>query len=46
MRLGWVKCSHCGRTMKTNAKIGNRIKCRFESCGKTFIVRNKLDERL
>lgn len=32
----WCRCSHCLRPQKTYAKPHNRIKCRYESCAKTF----------
>ena len=44
VKIGFVKCSHCGAKRKTYAKIGNRIKC-FR-CNRSFRVKRKLDVRM
>lgn len=44
--IGWTKCTHCGKVQKTMAKLNNRIRCRMESCNRTFIVKMKLKERI
>jgi len=41
-RIGWTECTHCGKEQRTSAKIGNRIKCRREACGRSFKVKIKL----
>lgn len=46
VNVGWCKCNRCGYEQRTSAKIGNRIKCRRESCQKTFKVKLKLKHRL
>ena len=45
-KVGWSRCPFCLREMKTSAKIGSRIRCRFETCGRTFKVRVKLGWRV
>lgn len=42
VKVGWTKCTHCGKEMRTSAKIGNRILCRSENCGRSFKVKVKL----
>ena len=43
-RCGFTKCKWCKRVQRTYAKVGNRIRCKFESCDRTFKVKLKLSK--
>jgi len=41
----WVRCKYCKMAFKTSARIGQRIKCRRNNCGRIFKVLLKFKTR-